>query len=201
MELADFQAFTSASRFQKYSTVNEYIAAVGRASQIQQMLHWVEIGYRNHIYDGIQATSSCQHPCSSWLTCKCSVPPVFLNPNSVARVERAKRFLSHSDRENPNVIIPGLSFGFWVRLLSSSNEATIWTPGLYKSFPRKTSRSELHDLLRRMNQIRNRIAHLEPVDRFPLSQISTDSLSLIHLIAPKLDDFMNEEFRRIRSLI
>lgn len=201
MELTDFQALTSVSRFQKYIDVNEYIAAVGRASQIQQMLHWVEIGYRNHIYEGIQVTSSYQHPCSSWLTCKCSVPPVFLNPNSVARVERAKSFLSPSDRENPNVIIPGLSFGFWVRLLSTSNEATIWTPGLYKSFPRKTNRSDLHNLLRRMNLIRNRIAHLEPVDRYPLSQISNDSLLLIDFIAPKLDKFMNEEFRRIRSLM
>jgi hypothetical protein len=94
-------------------------------------------------------------------------------------------------------IDPELSFGFWVRLLSSANEPIIWTAGLHKSFPRKTKRSDLHDRLRKMNLIRNRVAHLEPVDTYTLTQIANESLSLINLIAPNLDDFMAKEFRRI----
>jgi hypothetical protein len=201
LEISDFRALISSSRFEKYSDVDEYVSAVSQASQIHQMIHWVEIGYRNHIYKGIQEASQNQHTCNSWLTCKCSEPPVPLNTNSTARIQLAARFLKDSDRENPNKIITGLSFGFWVRLISSSNEATIWTTCLYKSFPRKTSRPELHNRLRRMNLIRNRIAHLEPIDNFSTSQIADESLALIHLIAPKLDGFMEKEFRRIQNVI
>jgi len=200
LEITDFQALISISRFEKYSDVNEYVSSVDRASQIQQILHWVEIGYRNHIYEGVQSIHVFRHHCVSWLTCACTNPPVALNPRSIEKVELAKKFLSNNDRENPNKIIPELSFGFWVRLLSSANETSIWNAGLHKSFPRKTNRPELHNRLRRMNLIRNRIAHLEPVDAYLLSQISSESLSLIHLIAPKLDDFMIQEFQRIHKL-
>ena len=201
MEISDFQALISPSRLQKYSGVNDYISGVGRASQMHQMLHWVEVGYRNKIYGGIQDMSSSDHSCGSWLTCKCSKPPVCLNVNSTSRIQRAVGYLKENDRDNPDSIIPGLSFGFWVRLLSSSNEATIWTAGLYKSFPRKTSRSDLHNRLRKMSLVRNRIAHLEPINDYSLPEISEESLALIHLIAPKLDEFMKEEFRRIENAI
>ena len=197
MNLSDFQSLISASRFSKYSSVNEYVFSVDRASRTQQMLHWVEIGFRNHIYEGIQATYSNVHACDSWLTCICTNPPILLNTGSIERIGRAKDLLSEVDQGDPNKIIPELSFGFWVRLLSSANEPNIWTAGLHKSFPHKTKRSDLHDRLRKMNLIRNRVAHLEPVDTYTLAQIANESMSLIHLIAPNLDEFMAKEFRRI----
>ena len=199
MNTSDFQALISDARFNKYSSVYEYVLSVDRASRIQQMLHWVEIGYRNHIYKGVQEICLNTHPCSSWLTCTCLELPISLNSGSTLRIWRAKELLTEGDRSNPNKIIPELSFGFWVRLLSSANEENIWTAGLHKSFPRKTNRSELHNRLRRMNLIRNRIAHLEPVDTYSLPQIATESLSLIHLIAPNLEGFMREEFGRIQK--
>lgn len=197
MNLSDFQSLISASRFSKYSSVNEYVLSVDRASRTQQMLHWVEIGFRNHIYEGVQATYSNVHACDSWLTCICTNSPISLNTGSIERIGRAKDLLSEVDQRDPNKIIPELSFGFWVRLLSSANEPNIWTAGLHKSFPRKTKRSDLHDRLRKMNLIRNRVAHLEPVDTYTLAQIANESMSLIHLIAPNLDEFMAKEFRRI----
>jgi len=197
LEISDFQALISPSRLQKYSGVADYISGVGRASQMHQILHWVEVGFRNHIDEGIQTMSTSNHSCGSWLTCKCSKAPVCLNANSTSRIQRTVGYLKENDRDNPDSIIPGLSFGFWVRLLSSANEPNIWTVGLHKSFPRKTKRSDLHDRLRKMNLIRNRVAHLEPVDTYSLTQIANESLSLIHPIAPNLDEFMAKEFRRI----
>jgi hypothetical protein len=199
MDVSDFQALISASRFSKYSCVNKYVLSVDKASRMQQMLHWVEIGYRNHIYVGIQGIKFDTHSCFSWLTCTCPNLQISLNEGSIARIKRAKKLLNESDQNNPNKIIPELSFGFWVRLLSSANEQNIWTAGLHKSFPRKTNRSDLHNRLRRMNLIRNRIAHLEPVDNYSLPQIAEESVSLINLIAPNLNDFMLEEFKRIQK--
>lgn len=39
----------------------------------------------------------------------------------------------------------------------------LWTPALRHAFPAKMARSTVHDQLSELNQLRNRVAHHEPI--------------------------------------
>jgi hypothetical protein len=57
-----------------------------------------------------------------------------------------------------------LTFGVWIALLRRPYEMTLWRPALHGAFPGyRGPRSTLHEDLRNMGLLRNRIAHHEPV--------------------------------------
>ncbi|MYD93582.1 MAG: hypothetical protein F4Y02_07810 [Chloroflexi bacterium] len=68
--------------------------------------------------------------------------------------------------------VASMSLGFWVRLLSRGGyiddglkadyDRTLWRPALHKAFPGRPRRV-VHRRLDRMRQLRNRIAHHEPI--------------------------------------
>lgn len=89
--------------------------------------------------------------------------------------------------EKPGKVVAELSFGFWRFLLGAHYAATIWpkiSPG-FKGLPRHLrSRSDLEAAATRVNDLRNRVAHHEPVfHRFPEQYLAD-----IYLIAKYVDD-------------
>ena len=62
-------------------------------------------------------------------------------------------------------VVAELTFGFWLRLLDTSYEKTIWVPTLYKAFPNmaKPDRATIFNRLYSIKTLRNRIAHHEPI--------------------------------------
>lgn len=89
--------------------------------------------------------------------------------------------------ERPGKVIAELSFGFWRFLLGTHYAATVWpkiSPG-FSGLPRHLrNRSELEAAATRVNDLRNRIAHHEPVfHRFPEQYLAD-----IYLIAKYVDD-------------
>lgn len=101
--------------------------------------------------------------------------------------------------EKPGKVIAELSFGFWRFLLSSHYSATIWpkvSPG-FEGVPRhQRSRSELEAAAKRINDLRNRVAHHEPV----YSRSSARYLGDIYLIA-RYVDAQAEKMLRSRSKV
>ncbi len=101
--------------------------------------------------------------------------------------------------ERPGKVIAELSFGFWRFLLSSHYSATIWpkvSPG-FKGVPRhERSRSELETAAKRINDLRNRVAHHEPV----YNRSSARYLGDIYLIA-RYVDVQAEEMLRSQSKV
>ena len=72
----------------------------------------------------------------------------------------------------PGRFVASMSLGFWVRLLGRGGhidggrkadyERTLWRPALFEAFPGR-SRRMVHRRLDRLRQLRNRIAHHEPI--------------------------------------
>lgn len=97
--------------------------------------------------------------------------------------------------EKPGKVIAELSFGFWRFLLSSHYSATIWpkvSPG-FNGVPRhERSRSELESAAQRINDLRNRVAHHEPV----YNRSSALHLDDIFLIARYVDAQAEDMLRR-----
>lgn len=65
----------------------------------------------------------------------------------------------------PGKVIAELTFGFWLQLTDSKLEHRLWVPCLHKVFlPQKApKRSVFNQQLEKLRQLRNRVAHHEPI--------------------------------------
>jgi hypothetical protein len=98
-------------------------------------------------------------------------PRVPLTPAARARVTEAKETVWRAGRTfEPGRIIAELSFGFWERLLTHgppgrvNYEMALWRPALHRAFPNvRLRRADVHRPLPSLRDLRNRIAHHEPI--------------------------------------
>jgi hypothetical protein len=105
-------------------------------------------------------------------------PRVPLTPPARARVDDAKDVLRRANRPlDPGRIVAELSFGFWERLLTHgppgklNYEMALWRPALHRAFPNaRRRRSDVHKPFPGLRDLRNRIAHHEPIFSRPLAQ-------------------------------
>ena len=67
--------------------------------------------------------------------------------------------------EAPDRIVAELTFGFWVRLLNKKYEKALWVSHLYKCFPYgpKPDREKMSQRFIKIRDLRNRVAHHEPI--------------------------------------
>ena len=74
-----------------------------------------------------------------------------------------------------------LNFGFWVGLLGTRYDATLWRQSLHRAFradgPKK--RSVVHGRFNALRRFRNRVAHHEPIFFRPLSQLHDEMIEAI----------------------
>lgn len=99
-------------------------------------------------------------------------PKAGLTPQARQHVQDARDKLRRENKPvTPSRIVAELSFGFWERLLTIgprhsrvNYDSTLWRPALYKAFPNvRTSRHNAHRPLPPLRNLRNRIAHHEPI--------------------------------------
>jgi hypothetical protein len=94
-----------------------------------------------------------------------------LTPAARARLASAKETLRRANRPlDPGRIVAELSFGFWERLLTRgprgklNYEMALWRPALHRAFPNsRRLRADVHKSLPGLRDLRNRIAHHEPI--------------------------------------
>jgi hypothetical protein len=104
-------------------------------------------------------------------------PQVPLTPFARARVADAKDALRRAGRPlDPGRIVAELSFGFWERLLTHgppgklNYEMALWRPALHRAFPNsRRRRVDVHKPIPTLRDLRNRIAHHEPIFGRPLA--------------------------------
>src|ERR1700721_1161807 len=82
-------------------------------------------------------------------------------------------------------VVAGLSFGFWVSLLSRTYDRYLWVPALHKAFPHYSgSRRELFDNFDAMRRLRNRVMHHEPIHHRHLEADHAKIYRLVGYITP-----------------
>ena len=88
--------------------------------------------------------------------------------------------------ETHGKVIAELMFGFWRFLLDSQHSGTLWAPALRHAFPhlRPKVRTEVYDRVERINALRNRVAHHEPVHYILLDDRWQDLLTVAGWICP-----------------
>lgn len=163
--------------------VARYLWNMRLAASLQGSLHVFEITLRNAIYDASVKLVDTGRlwmpdvPC--WLD---AVNSPLLYPQEMAEVQQAKRRLSPDPkRRTPGHLVAKLGFGFWVQLTSRAyNDLRAdgpklwprglaiafpfrWPPGSKKIVPAHPDREMVFDRLQRIRELRNRIAHHDPI--------------------------------------
>ena len=95
-------------------------------------------------------------------------------------------------------MVSNLDLGFWVNLF---NHDYLWNEGLKKVFPHKDlPRGEAYDRLKKLNTLRNRIAHHEPIFHRNLQRDRADILETLGWICPTTKAWVKDH-ERMRDVI
>lgn len=111
--------------------------------------------------------------------------PGLLSARSCDDIRKARGRMRRS--ETPGRVLAELNLGFWRFLLSSHYERTLWTPALRKAFPhlRPAKRREVERCMTRLHEVRNRIAHCEPILGRRLDLDHRDLITVTGWISPQ----------------
>jgi hypothetical protein len=100
-------------------------------------------------------------------------------------------------------VIAALTYGFWVALLTARHEIRIWAPHFRAAFPGapiQVKRELIHKEADHLRNLRNRIAHHEPIIRRDLAADYKRTLSIIRWICPVTASWVAEH-SRVSSII
>ena len=84
--------------------------------------------------------------------------------------------------ETPGRVVAELPLGFWRFLLTSHYERSLWLTCLREAFPGiqgRGMRRDVHDAIRDLHVLRNRIAHHEPIHNRPLEALHDQALTVV----------------------
>ena len=182
-EVAELGRVLSTERFSSY-----LLAARGDASQAIQLHAWntmvsgafygplqmVEIALRNAVHDYVSAVHGRQ-----WLGDR-----QVLQGNELRRVDEARAQV-RGKRKNPTAdrVVAELSFGFWLSL-SARRYDGLWNAVLNRAFVPTPPRRDLYARLAQLRDLRNRIAHHEPIHHLTLGDHYEAALWVLERISP-----------------
>ncbi|WP_327640042.1 Abi family protein [Kribbella sp. NBC_00482] len=86
----------------------------------------------------------------------------------------------------PGKIVAQLMFGFWRYLSSAAHEVPLWRPYLHHAFAAGTSRPDVDVRMGDLHELRNRVAHHEPLLSWNLVKAQQQLVELAGLISPDL---------------
>jgi hypothetical protein len=83
-------------------------------------------------------------------------------------------------RETPGGVVSGLTLGFWRYLLTKPYERSLWMPCLRHAWPDNRLRCHIHDPVAKLHELRNRIAHHEPIYNRNLAELHRTALTVAY---------------------
>ena len=90
----------------------------------------------------------------------------------------------------PGRVVAELTLGFWVQLTARKYEKALWVKYLYRVFPLKLNRKLLFQRLDSIKNLRNRIAHHEPIIARNLQQDYSGIIEAIKWISPTVSEWV-----------
>jgi hypothetical protein len=98
----------------------------------------------------------------------------------------ASRLTQSGKAVTGDAVVAELNFGFWRCLLAKKYEWSLWLPAVRFGFPhlQPQRRQELAAPVERLHQLRNRIAHHEPIHQRDLRADHDDMMTILAAISP-----------------
>jgi hypothetical protein len=142
------------------------------SSAILESIGTVEVPLRNSLHRQLCDLSQRRHGSPDWF----NMLAYELTDGSVADVEKAKdRITRRLAAVTPGRIVAELNLGFWRYLLGERYARSLWNPGglsgLRGAFGPISDRRTIDLAVTRMYELRNRVAHHEPVIKFTEAEL------------------------------
>lgn len=158
------------------------------AAAFWRTLGQVEIALRNAMHSTLADWAANTHGRVDWYADPARILTGAARADISAATRRATRARTPDTKSktgNPGRIVAELSFGFWRYLLAAKYDRTLWRMCLHQAFPGSSgSRREVHDAVARLHELRNRIAHHEPIHNRPLPRMHDEALRVVNWICP-----------------
>lgn len=97
-------------------------------------------------------------------------------------------------------VVSELTFGFWRYLLSSKFDEPLWRKGLAQAFRNGTKLGKIEKTVSRVKDLRNRLAHHEPIWNWDIEGRSRDVQELLSSISPAVGEWASG-ISNLRSVI
>lgn len=146
--------------YDRVRAINLYVWNAAVSAALFEDFSVLEVVLRNACHRELRIWNAAQGHKSPWYH-----HPV-LTPGGMQDVGRSRQHVVQGGKpETEGRVISELMFGFWRLLHSKTYEATLWTPCLRRAYPlqQPNDRSVVYHHLDRLNTVRNRIAHHEPI--------------------------------------
>lgn len=120
-------------------------------------------------------------------------PTTVFDDRRIEQIEEARRLLVQRGKPTTEGrVVAELSLGFWRFLLSKRYQNTLWTPHLRRAFPgmKPQKREVVYGHVEALLTLRNRIAHHEPIHRFPLVNLHDRMLLVSAWIDPDISTWL-----------
>lgn len=167
-----FAPYLAAAGGSPDAAVDLYRWNVAASGAVYEALHLVEVIVRNAIHGELETWHAKQGRPGSWL----ENPPAVLTQTSrtdlLTASDRARKAIaarcyrqriSTPPPPTPGDIVAQLNFGFWRYLVATRYTHDLWHDAIRHAFPNESDLRTVERPLARLHQLRNRIAHLEPI--------------------------------------
>jgi len=200
---AALQRSISADRLQKYllnagsdldAALNLYERNTLISEAFYTPLQGMEVCLRNRLDAAMTATYG-----ERWLASGAAP----LKDHASRWVDQAISGIGKPRAEVPHgKVVAELRFAFWVGLLGSTYDSTLWRKALHKAFgseaPRK--RRAIHGRFNALRRFRNRIAHHEPIfDRSP-EQMYREAVEAVAWLCPETSAWIERRSRVLEAI-
>ena len=165
----------------------EWNAAIGAAFWVT--LGHVEVLVRNAMHESLAVWSKSNHADERWYLDHGGV----LTSRTLTDIGKAReRARSRKRLESPGGVVSGLTLGFWRYLLTSPYERSLWMPCLRHVWPDQALRRDVHDPLEKLHELRNRIAHQEPIYNRNLDELHVAALGVARWTCPETASWIED---------
>ena len=170
-----------------------YEENTARSTALYAQLQTFEVLLRNAFDRELSAPFSAMKPTCSWFDFQKGATSL-LTGDLAEKVAAAKaKIIDKGYKVSHGQVIATLSFGFWVELTEAKYSHTLWVPfKLHKVFPgapKRPSHADANNFLKQFRNLRNRIAHHEPIFQRDFGEDQKAILTAIRWICPESADW------------
>ena len=160
--------YRGASQYDRYLALRLYVWNARLCEEFYLPLQMAEIAIRNTIHQTIMRRFGNQWFSDSRFTSQLTQK----YQDELPRVAQQERD-AHRGAFTVDHLVSGMTFGFWVHLLTARYENLLWQQGMKRSFPYigNLTRVDVHTSVDQLRTFRNRVAHHSAIfDRRPTAE-------------------------------
>lgn len=94
-------------------------------------------------------------------------------------------------RPSPGHVVAEFTFGFWRYFTKSAHEKRLWVPYLHHAFPPSASRKVIDRHITKLNDLRNRVAHHEPISVELARRRHLELIEVAGWLSPELSGYIS----------